>query len=89
VRKINEVNFVVKKSPKAQEEIVHIDRLTKYKNSVPPQWRKEVERERDAQDRVDAREGGLESAPREHEETELKKRNRTDQPSSRNLMESV
>jgi len=72
------VNFVVKKSPKAQEEIVHIDRLTKYKNTVPPQWRKEVERERNEQGKNDARETGLASAPREHGETDLKKRSRTD-----------
>jgi len=89
VRKINEVNFVVKKSPKAQEEIVHIDRLTKYKNSVPPQWRKEVERERDARDRVDTREMGSASAPREHGETELKRSNRMDHSPSRNHVESV
>jgi len=89
VRKINEVNFVVKKSPKAQEEIVHIDRLTKYKNTVPPQWRKEVERERDEQGRNDARETGLASAPRKHGETDPKKRSRMDNSPSQDHLESV
>jgi len=46
VRKINDVNFVVKRMPKSSEEIVHIDRLTKYKSAVPPRWKKEVEREK-------------------------------------------
>jgi len=45
VRKINDVNFVVKRTPKSGEEIIHIDRLTRYKNALPSQWKKEIEHE--------------------------------------------
>jgi len=45
-RKINDVNFVVKRTPKSDEVIVHIDRLTKHKNAVPSQWKNEIEREK-------------------------------------------
>jgi len=34
VRRINDVNFVLKQSPKAKEEIVHIDRLTRYCGAI-------------------------------------------------------
>ena len=89
VRKINEVNFVVKKSPKAQEEIVHIDRLTKYKNTVPPQWRKEVEQEKNEQSKSDAERTGVASALREHSETGPKDRNGTDGLLLQDHLESV
>ena len=46
------MNFIVKRTLKSSEEIVHIDRLTKYKNAVPSQWRKEVEREKEESSRV-------------------------------------
>jgi len=52
VRKVNDVNFVVKQTPKSSEEIVHIDRLTKYKNAVPSQWKKEIEREKEEASKV-------------------------------------
>jgi len=42
-RKINDVNFVVRRTPKSDEVIVHIDRLTRHRNTVPAQWKKEVE----------------------------------------------
>jgi len=69
VRKINDVNFVVKKSPKTQEETVHVDRLTKYKNTVPPQWRKEVERERSEQSKAGMEGTGVTSALTKESET--------------------
>ena len=37
------INFVVKRSPKAREEIVHIDRLTRYRGTIPLQWLSEIE----------------------------------------------
>jgi len=43
VRQINEVNFVVKRSPKTREEIVHIDMPSWYRGTVPQQWKHEVE----------------------------------------------
>jgi len=43
VGRISDVNFVVKRSIKAKEEIVHIDRLTWYRGTIPPQWRNEIE----------------------------------------------
>ena len=64
----------MKKTTKTSEEIVHIDRLTKYKNAVPPQWRKEVEREKEELNRADAKESGVvstESAENETGPTEL------------------
>jgi len=51
-RKINDVNFVVKRTPKSDEVIVHIDRLTRHKNTVPPLWKKEVEREKREMERL-------------------------------------
>ena len=46
VRRINDLNFVVKRSPKAREEIiVHIDRLTQNRGTIPQQWQSEIERE--------------------------------------------
>ena len=70
----------MKKSPKAQDEIVHIDRLTKYKNTVPPQWRKEVEREKSEQSKVGMEGTGVMSAPREYSETIPKERKGTGGP---------
>jgi len=45
VRQINDVNFVVKRSSKVKEEIVHIDRLTRYRGTIPQQWKGEIERD--------------------------------------------
>jgi len=48
-----------------------------------------VERERNEQGRNDARETGVVSAPTEHGETELKKRNRTNGSPSQDHLEGV
>ena len=42
-RRINDANFVVKRSPKAKGEIVHIDRLIRYRGTVPQQWNNEIQ----------------------------------------------
>lgn len=53
IRKINDVNFVIKKGPRTREEIVHIDKLSRYHRKVPPQWRHEVAREEQRAENVE------------------------------------
>ena len=39
-RRINAVNYVIKKSPKSRESVVHVDRLKRYPGRITPVWEK-------------------------------------------------
>jgi len=36
IKRINDVNFIIKCSPEANPEVVHVDRLSRFHGSVPP-----------------------------------------------------
>jgi hypothetical protein len=38
IRKVNEVNYSIQKSPKSKAMIVHVDRMMKYFGEVPKSW---------------------------------------------------
>jgi len=44
-RKLNDVNYIIQRSPQAKPPIVHIDRITKYHGEVPANWKKFVNSE--------------------------------------------
>ena len=46
IKQINDVNYIVKRLPKAKPEIVHIDRLSRYHGAVPPLWKNTVAMEK-------------------------------------------
>jgi len=50
IRQINDVNFIVHRSPESQPEIVHIDRLSRFHSTIPAKWKKLVAKEKVAQE---------------------------------------
>jgi hypothetical protein len=43
VRKVNAVNYAIKRSPTAKPFIVHIDRIRHYRGEVPEKWKRAIE----------------------------------------------
>jgi len=50
MKRVNDVNYVVQRSPESQREIVHrpIDRLSQFHGTIPPKWKKVVAKEKTA-----------------------------------------
>ena len=48
IKQINDVNYIVKRVPKAKPEIVHIDQLSRYHGAIPPLWKNTVAMEKSA-----------------------------------------
>jgi len=48
MKRVNDVNYVVQRSPESQPEIEHTDRLSQFHGTIPPKWKKVVAKERTA-----------------------------------------